>query len=73
MDGLSRIQGRRFASFSRMGMTDMGDRGRSADALELTLFPEVRLKKTIEVRAADAQGMELAGALPALFTGILRR
>lgn len=36
-----------------------------------TLFPEVRLKKTIEVRAADAQGPVLAGALPALWAGIL--
>ncbi len=36
-----------------------------------TLFPEVRLKKTIEVRGADAQGAKMACALPALFTGIL--
>lgn len=36
-----------------------------------TLFPEVRLKKTIEVRGADAQGKDMACALPALFTGIL--
>ncbi len=35
-----------------------------------TLFPEVRLKKTIEVRAADAQGPDMACALPALYTGI---
>ncbi len=35
-----------------------------------TLFPEVRLKKTIEVRAADAQSSELKCALPALWTGI---
>ena len=35
-----------------------------------TLFPEVRLKKTIEVRGADAQGAKLACALPALYTGI---
>ncbi len=35
-----------------------------------TLFPEVRLKKTIEVRAADAQSMDMACALPALWTGI---
>lgn len=35
-----------------------------------TLFPEVRLKKTIEVRGADSQGSKLACALPALFTGI---
>lgn len=36
-----------------------------------TLFPEVRLKKTIEVRGADAQGTKFACALPALWTGIL--
>lgn len=36
-----------------------------------TLFPEVRLKKTIEIRGADAQGAKLACALPALWTGIL--
>ena len=35
-----------------------------------TLFPEVRLKKTIEIRGADAQKAELACALPALWTGI---
>jgi glutamate--cysteine ligase len=36
-----------------------------------TLFPEVRLKKTIEVRGADAQGRKMACTLPALWTGIL--
>ncbi len=36
-----------------------------------TLFPEVRLKNTIEVRGADAQGAKLACTLPALWTGIL--
>jgi glutamate--cysteine ligase len=35
-----------------------------------TLFPEVRLKKTIEVRGADAQGPATACALAALWTGI---
>ena len=35
-----------------------------------TLFPEVRLKKTIEIRGADAQGPAMACALPALWTGI---
>jgi glutamate--cysteine ligase len=35
-----------------------------------TLFPEVRLKKTIEVRGADAASARLACALPALYTGI---
>jgi glutamate--cysteine ligase len=36
-----------------------------------TLFPEVRLKKTIEMRAADVQATNLACALPALWTGVL--
>jgi glutamate--cysteine ligase len=35
-----------------------------------TLFPEVRLKKTIEVRGADAQATDMKCALPALWTGI---
>ena len=35
-----------------------------------TLFPEVRLKNTIEVRGADSQGAKLACTLPALWTGI---
>jgi glutamate--cysteine ligase len=36
-----------------------------------TLFPEVRLKKTLELRAADAQTQAMACAMPALWTGIL--
>jgi len=36
-----------------------------------TLFPEVRLKNTIEIRGADAQGSKMACTLPALWTGIL--
>jgi glutamate--cysteine ligase len=35
-----------------------------------TLFPEVRLKRTIEVRGADSLPADLACALPALFAGI---
>jgi glutamate--cysteine ligase len=35
-----------------------------------TLFPEVRLKRTIEIRGADAQTQAMACALPALWTGI---
>jgi len=35
-----------------------------------SLFPEVRLRNTLEVRCADALPTSLAGALPALFTGI---
>lgn len=35
-----------------------------------TLFPEVRLKRTIEIRSADVQSVDMACALPALWTGI---
>jgi glutamate--cysteine ligase len=35
-----------------------------------TMFPEVRLKRTIEVRGADSQSAALSCALPALWTGI---
>ncbi len=36
-----------------------------------TLFPEVRLKHTLEVRGGDSLPLELFAALPALWTGIL--
>jgi glutamate--cysteine ligase len=36
-----------------------------------TLFPEVRLKKTIEIRGADAQPSDMKCALPAIWTAIL--
>jgi glutamate--cysteine ligase len=36
-----------------------------------TLFPEVRLKNTIEVRCSDSQTVRLMAAIPALWTGIL--
>jgi glutamate--cysteine ligase len=36
-----------------------------------TLFPEVRLKKTIELRGADSASRELVPALPALCKGFL--
>ena len=35
-----------------------------------TLFPEVRLKKTIELRSCDAQPMDTLLAVPAIWTGI---
>ncbi|MCA9530348.1 MAG: glutamate--cysteine ligase [Myxococcales bacterium] len=37
----------------------------------MTLFPEVRLKNTLEIRGADSQGLDLACALPALCKGVL--
>jgi glutamate--cysteine ligase len=36
-----------------------------------TLFPEARLKNTVEVRGCDAQCLELSMAIPAIFTGVL--
>jgi glutamate--cysteine ligase len=36
-----------------------------------TLFPEARLKSTLEVRTCDAQSEALSMAVPALFTGLL--
>jgi len=36
-----------------------------------TMFPEVRLKRTLEIRGADSLPLSLASALPALWTGIL--
>ena len=36
-----------------------------------TLFPEVRLKTVLEVRGADAVGVDLTGALAALWRGLL--
>ncbi len=36
-----------------------------------TLFPEVRIKKVLEVRSADANGVAMTGALAALTRGLL--
>lgn len=36
-----------------------------------TLFPEARLKRTLEMRGADAQTTELTCALPALWKGLM--
>ena len=36
-----------------------------------TLFPEVRLKKILEIRAADGNGAAMTGALAALMRGVL--
>jgi len=62
--------GQTFKSFWKNGF--QGYQATQADwQLHLnTLFPEVRLKKTIEVRGADSQGSGLACALPALWTGL---
>lgn len=63
--------GQSFRSFLRDGFD--GHRATAADwKLHLnTLFPEVRLKNTLEIRACDALPNQYYTALPALFTGIL--
>ena len=63
--------GQTFRAFWRDGFE--GERATLADwRLHLnTLFPEARLKNTLEVRACDAQSAQLSLAVPALFTGLL--
>jgi glutamate--cysteine ligase len=60
-----------FRDFLRDGAH--GERANSADwRTHLnTLFPEVRLKNTLEMRGADAQGRAITCALPAIWKGIL--
>lgn len=60
-----------FREFLRVGAH--GERATRADwRTHLnTLFPEVRLKNTLEMRGADAQGKALTPALPALWKGLL--
>ncbi|MCS6899186.1 MAG: glutamate-cysteine ligase family protein [Myxococcales bacterium] len=62
--------GQTFRSFLRHGF--QGHRATVGDwEMHLnTLFPEVRLKRTLEIRGADAQGSSTLIALPALWTGI---
>ncbi len=63
--------GQTFRSFMNDGF--QGERALLSDWVTHlgTLFPEVRLKNTIEVRGADAQSISLVCALPALWKGIL--
>lgn len=63
--------GQTFRSFMREGF--QGTQATEADWLAHlgTLFPEVRLKKTIELRGADCLPSNLVPALPALSKGFL--
>jgi glutamate--cysteine ligase len=63
--------GQTFRSFLADGY--QGHRATLSDwALHLnTLFPEARLKRTIEARSCDSLPLSLAHAVPALFTGLL--
>jgi glutamate--cysteine ligase len=63
--------GQKFRDFMQNGFE--GERATFGDwKLHLnTLFPEARLKSTLEVRSSDSLPIRLGAALPALFTGIL--
>ena len=63
--------GQTFRSFMEDGF--QGIRARYGDWVEhlSTLFPEVRLKNTLEYRGADVQRPEMLFALPALWKGLL--
>lgn len=65
------VPGKTFRQFLQQG-----DRGRRATLADFelhmsTLFPDVRLKRYLEIRAADCVPPELLPALPALCKGLL--
>jgi glutamate--cysteine ligase len=63
--------GQTFGSFMEEGF--QGIKANYADWVDhlSTLFPEVRLKNTLEYRGADVQRPEMSFALPALWKGLL--
>jgi glutamate--cysteine ligase len=63
--------GQTFRDFMANGFA--GERATMGDWLTHlnTMFPEVRLKKTLEMRGCDSLPRDLFTALPALWTGIL--
>ena len=63
--------GQKFRDFMQNGFE--GERATFGDwKMHLnTLFPEARLKSTLEVRSSDSLPLRLGCAVPALFTGIL--
>jgi glutamate--cysteine ligase len=66
-----RNTGQTFRSFMKDGYSGArATRGDWATHLN-TLFPEVRLKRTLEIRGADSQQIRLVCALPALWKGLL--
>ncbi|ADO68340.1 glutamate--cysteine ligase [Stigmatella aurantiaca] len=63
--------GKTFRAFMTEGIN--GERATRSDWEDhlTTLFPEVRVKRVIEVRAADGSNTAMMNALPALWKGIL--
>ncbi|HEY4120997.1 MAG TPA: glutamate-cysteine ligase family protein [Byssovorax sp.] len=63
--------GQSFRSFMKHGFQGERPTQKDWETHLNTLFPEVRLKRTIEVRGADSLPSRLVCALPALWTGVL--
>lgn len=67
------VAGRSFSDFMDGKLAELpGDRPKMKDWVDhtSTIFPEVRLKKYLEMRGADAGSWSRLCALPALWTGI---
>jgi glutamate--cysteine ligase len=62
--------GQSFRSFMKHGFRGHRPTFKDWETHLNTLFPEVRLKRTIEVRGADSLPANLACALPAVWTGV---
>jgi glutamate--cysteine ligase len=63
--------GQSFASFLKHGFRGVRPTLADWETHLNTLFPEVRLKRTLEVRGADSLPATLTCALPAVWTGVL--
>lgn len=66
-----RNTGQTFRDFMARGYEDVRATHEDWETHLNTLFPEVRLKKTLEFRSADAQALGRTCALPALVKGLL--
>lgn len=63
--------GQTFRKFMEDGFSGARATGDDWESHINTLFPEVRLKRTLEVRGADAQPTDTLCAVPALWKGLL--
>lgn len=63
--------GQSFRSFMKHGFRGHRPNLKDWETHLNTIFPEVRLKRTLEIRGADSLPASLICALPALWTGIL--
>ncbi|MFO0762875.1 MAG: glutamate-cysteine ligase family protein [Byssovorax sp.] len=63
--------GQSFRSFMKHGYSGERPTQKDWETHLNTLFPEVRLKRTLEVRGGDSLPGSLISALPALWTGLL--